>query len=162
MWQRKSPEEIRKGDCRLRFVPTFALGFSLLAAVVMTVAASLGFWGYLLPPHPPIPLGRAVRALPFFFVFMFLGLYLTQISRRIPKIPDKSAMICDRCHEITDYTTEARCPCGGRRELLMHWTWIPHPSDPPDSTPSTTRLRYRYSKSGELLSGPNGASGPDA
>src|ERR1043165_519770 len=102
MWQRKSPEEIRRIDRRLRFVPTFAIGFSLFAAIVMTVAASWGFWGYLLPPSPPIPLARALRALPFFFLFMFLSLYLTQIFRRIPKIPDKSAMICDQCHEITD------------------------------------------------------------
>ncbi len=162
MWQRKSPEAIRRVDRRLRFAPTFAIGFSLFAATFMTVAASWGFWGYLVPPHPPLPLARAFRTFPFFFLFMFLGLYLTQVLRRIPKIPDKSAMICDECHEITDYTTDERCPCGGRLELLMHWTWLPHPSDPPDATPPTHTLRYRYSNRGELLSGPDDTSDKNA
>jgi hypothetical protein len=162
MWQRKTAEAIRRVDRRLRFVPTFAIGFSLFAATFMTIAASWGFWGYLVPPHPPLPLARAFRVFPLFFLFMFLGLYLTHVFRRIPKIPDKSAMICDECHEITDYATDERCSCGGRLELLMHWTWVPHPSDPPDSTPPTNTLRYRYSRSGELLSGPNDARDQNA
>ena len=156
MWQRKSPEEVRRIDRSLRFNPTYAIGLGLFAAAVMTIAAAWGFWGYLVPPRPPLPLGRAIRVFPLFFLFMFLGLYLTQVFRRVPKLPDKSAMICDRCHTITDYTTDERCPCGGRWELLMHWTWRPDPSDPPDPTPRT--LRYRYSNSGELLSAPDDAS----
>lgn len=162
MWQRKSAEEIRRVDRRLRFMPTFAIGFGLFAATVMTVAASGGFWGYLVPPQPPFPLARAFRVFPFFFLFMFLGRYLTQIFRRIPKIPDKSAMICDRCHAITDYTTDQRCPCDGRFELLMHWTWVPHPSDPPDPIPTPPTFRYRYSKSGALVSSPDDASDKNA
>ena len=85
----------------------------------------MGFWGYLVPPQPPQPLGRVLRVFPFFFAFMFLGLYIGQIARRIPKIPDRSAMICVRCKQITDYTTDTQCPCGGHCELLAHWTWVP-------------------------------------
>ena len=124
MWQRKTPEEIRRVDRRLRFSPLFSLGFAVFAAAVMTIAASWGFWGYLVPPQPPQPLGRVLRVFPFFFAFMFLGLYIAQIVRRIPKIPDRSAMICGRCQQITDYTTDSQCPCGGHRELLAHWTWV--------------------------------------
>lgn len=155
MWQRKPNETIRRVDRRLRFSPVFALGFSIFAASVMTVAMSWGFRGYLLPPYPPVSLARAFRVFPFYFLFMFASLYLTQIFRRIPKIPDKAAMICDQCQRITDYTTDSRCPCGGHLELLAHWTWVPHPSDPPESTPPTTRLRYRYSKTGQLVSDPH-------
>src|ERR1044072_7199904 len=162
MWQRKSPEEVRRVDRRLRFRPLYALGFSLFAATVMTLAASQGWWGFLVQPRPTISLGRAFRLFPFYFAFMFLGLYLTQLFRRIPKIPDRSAMICDRCHTITDYKTDQRCPCGGRFELLMHWTWVPHPSDPPDPSPTPPTFRYRYSKSGELVSSPDDASNKNA
>jgi hypothetical protein len=49
MWQGKSSEAIRRVDRRLRFSPVFALGFSVFAASVMTVAMSWGFRGYLLP-----------------------------------------------------------------------------------------------------------------
>ncbi len=125
MWQRKTINEIRRVDRSLRFSPSYSLAFAVFAAAVMTIAASWGFWGYLVPPQPPLPLGRALRVFPFFFVFMFLGLYFTQIFRRIPKIPDKSAMICDQCRRVTDYTTDPHCPCGGHLELLTHWTWVP-------------------------------------
>jgi hypothetical protein len=158
MWQRKPVEEIRRVDRRLRFMPTFAIGFGLFAATVLTLDASLGFWGYWVQPYLPISLSHAFRAFPFFFVFMFLSLYLTQVFRRIPKVPDKSAMICDRCHTITDYQTDQRCACGGRLELLMHWTWVAHPSDPPDPHATPPTFRYRYSKSGELISSPDDAS----
>ena len=125
MWQCKTPEEIRRVDRRLRFSPLFSLGFALFAATVMTTAASWGSWGYLVPPQPPQPLGRVFRAFPFFFAFMFLALYIAQIVRRVPKIPDRSAMICGRCQQITDYTVDTQCSCGGHRELLAHWTWVP-------------------------------------
>ena len=125
MWQRKTPEEIRRVDRHLRFGPMFSLGFALFAATIMTIFASWGFWGYLVPPQPPQPLGRVFRAFPFFFVFMFLTLYIAQIVRRIPAVPDHSAMICERCRQITDYTMDTRCPCGGHRELLAHWAWVP-------------------------------------
>ena len=125
MWQRKSTKEIRPVALRLRFSPLYALGFSLFAATVMTVAMSWGFRGHLLSPFPPVTLSRAFRALPFYFMFMFLGLYLTQILRRIPKIPDRAAMICDQCHEVTDYTTDPHCSCGEHLELLAHWRWVP-------------------------------------
>lgn len=162
MWQRKSPEEVRRIDWRLRFIPTYAVGFGLFAATVMTIAAWWGYWGYLVPPRPPISLARAFRAFPFFFLFMFLSLYPTQVFRRIPKVPGKSAMICDRCLTITDDMPDQRCPCGGRLELLMHWTWVPHPSDPPDPMPTPPTFRYRYSKSGELVSDSHDASDKNA
>jgi hypothetical protein len=90
----------------------------------MTLGASQGFWGHLVPPRPTLPLGRALCIFPFFFVFMLVAMYFAQTLRRIPKYPDHAAMICDRCHEITDYTTDPHCPCGGRRELLAHWRWV--------------------------------------
>ena len=123
-WERKTPREIRRVDRRLRFSPVFALWFSLFAATVMTIAWSWGFRGKLLPPFPPMELGRTFRLFPFFFVLMFLGMYIMQTLRRIPKYPDRAAMICDQCHEVTDYTTDQHCPCGGRRELLAHWRWV--------------------------------------
>ena len=55
---------------------------------------------------------------------MFLGTYITETLRRIPKIPDRAAMICDQCHEVTDYTADPHCPRGGLRELLAHWRWV--------------------------------------
>jgi hypothetical protein len=123
-WQRKTPREIRRVDRRLRFNPVFAVCFSLFAATVMTLAWSWGFRGNLLPPFPPMELSRAFRVFPLHFLFMFLGMYVLQLLRRIPKIPDRAAMICDQCHQVTDYTTDPHCPCGGRLELLAHWRWV--------------------------------------
>jgi len=136
MWQRKTSDEIRRADRRLRFSPLHALGFALFAATVMTLAASQGFWGHLVQPTPTMPLGRAFRAFPFFFVFMFVTLYISQVVRRIPKIPDRAAMICGQCHEVTDYGTDPHCHCGGHRELLAHWRWI---SDDPKRPLGATR-----------------------
>ena len=131
MWERKSPEEIRRVERRTRFDPRFALFMALFAATLMTLARSWGFGGYLLPPLPPKPLLQVAPVFPFFFVTMFLVFYLPQLFRRTPKYPDRDAMICGRCHEVTDYTTDRLCQCGGRREFLRHWRWIPEPKRRP-------------------------------
>ena len=125
MWRRKTSEEIRRVDRRLRFNPIFALWLSLFMATVMTLSRSVGFAGKLVPPIPPDPLAYAFRAFPFFFIFLFLALYVPQIVRKIPKLPDRAAMLCDRCQEVTDYSTDPHCHCGGHRELLAHWHWVP-------------------------------------
>jgi hypothetical protein len=129
MWQRKTPEEIRRVDRRLRFSPLHSLGWALFAATLMTIFASWGFWGYLALPRSPQPLEEAFHAFPFFFVFMRLVFYIRQSVRKIPMNLGRSAMICNRCKQVADYTTDTQCSCGGHRELLAHWTWVPHVSD---------------------------------
>ena len=124
MWQRKTPAEIRRVDRRARFSPIYPLGFAFFAATLMTLARSWGYGGYLLPPLPPMPLSRSLLAFPFYFALMFAFLYLMQIVRRIPEIPDHSAMLCDRCQRVVGYTTDPHCSCGGRLELLTHWRWV--------------------------------------
>ncbi len=130
MWERKSREEIGRIEFRTRFDPRFALFIALFAATLMTLARSWGFGGHLLPPLPPKPLAQVIYAFPFFFIAMFLVFYLPQLIRRTPKYPDRDAMICEHCHEVTDYTTDLTCRCGGRRELLRHWRWVPDDSKP--------------------------------
>ena len=127
MWERKSPEEIRSVDRRTRFNPLFALIMASFAATLMTLGRSWGYGGYLLPPLPAKPLLQVLWVFPFFFVVMFLVFYVPQILRRHVKYPDRDAMICDRCHEISDYTADLGCRCGGRLEPLRHWRWLPEP-----------------------------------
>jgi hypothetical protein len=158
MWLRKSPEQIRGIERRTRFNPIFALIMAVFAAALMTLGRSWGYGGYLLPPLPPKPLWQTLHLFPFFFAAMFLVFYLPQILRRRVKYPDRDAMICDQCHDVRDYTVDRQCRCGGRLEPLRHWMWVPHHSDPPDPDLTMSRLRYRYSKRGDLLTGPDDAS----
>ena len=126
MWERMTPEEIDRVDRRLRFSPLHSLGWASFAATLITIFASYGFWGPDSPSHQPQSIEELFRAFAFFFVTMFLILYILQVVRRIPL--NRSAMICGRCKQVTD-TTDTHCPCGGHRELLAHWTWVPHVSD---------------------------------
>ena len=65
----------------------------------------------------------------FIFVLFFLFLYIMQSVRKIPMNLGPSSRISNRCKQVTDYATETQCSCGGHRELLAHWTWVPHVSD---------------------------------
>ena len=92
----------------------------------------MGWQGYLLPPTDPIPLWRAAYIFPVGFAFVFVLLYVFQLVSKVPRVPDHDAMICDRCHRVTCFTEQAECKCGGRLELLRHWTWVPDSSDLPE------------------------------
>jgi hypothetical protein len=109
-------------------VRCFSLGWALAIATLSTIAASWGFWSPDAPSHQPQSVEELFRCFAFTFVSVFLIMYIMQ---RVGKIPtfSRSAMICDRCNQVTDYTTETQCPCGGQRELLAHYTWVPHVSD---------------------------------
>jgi hypothetical protein len=126
MWERKTPEEIRRVDRRLRFSPLLSLGMALLAATFTAIFASWGYWGDA-PAHQPSP-GEVSEVSAFIFVLIFLLSYIMQIVSKIPMNLSGSAMICGRCRDI-DHTTDTQCSCGGHRELLAHWTWVPHVSD---------------------------------
>jgi hypothetical protein len=65
----------------------------------------------------------------FIFVLNFLFLYIMQSVRKIPINLGRPSMICNRCKQVTDYPTETQCSCGGHRELLAHWTWLPYVND---------------------------------
>ncbi len=41
-------------------------------------------------------------------------------------------VICDKCQRITEELPEfdPKCSCGGKRDLLTNWHWIPDPSNP--------------------------------
>ena len=129
MWERKTPEEIRRIDRRLRFSPLLSLGWALFVAALSTIAASWGFWSPDAPSHQPQSREELFRWFAFTFVLVFLIMYITQRVSKIPINFSRSAMICDRCKQVTDYTTETQCSCGGHRESLAHWTWMPHVSD---------------------------------
>jgi hypothetical protein len=86
----------------------------------------MGFGGPDSPSHQPQSLEELFRWFAFIFVSMFLVLYIMQ---SVGKFFSRSAMICGRCKKVTDYTTDTHCSCGGQRELLAHWTWVPHVSD---------------------------------
>ena len=51
-------------------------------------------------------------------------MYLLQIALK-GLDPNHTAMLCPRCHEVTDSSTDLHCHCGGHRELLAHWNWVP-------------------------------------
>ena len=126
MWERKSADEVRRLERRARFDPRYALFMALFSGAMATLARSWGLLGgYGAPPLPPKPLIEAIDVFPFFFIVMFLGFYLARVFRRRPENPELEAMICDSCYEVTDSTTGAHCHCGGRRDLLSHWTWTP-------------------------------------
>jgi hypothetical protein len=126
MWERKTPEEIRRIDDRLRFSPINSLGCALLIATLSTIAASWGYWGNDSPAHQPQSHEELIQWFTFNFVMAFLVMYFLQ---SVGKSSNGSAMICDRCKQVTDCTTDTQCPCGGQRESLTHWTWVPHVSD---------------------------------
>jgi hypothetical protein len=120
MWQRKTSSEIRRVDWWIRFDPTFAFCFALLVAIIITLAQSSGYrW------RPTEPISVSIRMLPLYFLIMFVLTYLAQTLPRIPEAIRRQAMICDRCKEIVGFTTQLQCTCGGARELLSHWKWVP-------------------------------------
>ena len=125
MWERKSPTEIRALDKRRRFSPVYSLVFAFVMASILTASRWMGWHGQFRPPTAPLPFSSAVAAFPFYFGLGFLCLYLVQLLSRVPRVPDYDSMICDGCHQITGYTTQKRCACGGNVEFLTHWRWIP-------------------------------------
>lgn len=125
MWQRKNQSEIRRIQRRFRFSPLYAFLFAIFAGCVLTLFRSMGWRGYLLPPTDSIPLWRAAYIFPVGFAFVFVLLYVFQLVSKVPRVPDHDAMICDRCHRVTGFTEQTECECGGRLELLRHWTWVP-------------------------------------
>jgi hypothetical protein len=93
MWERKTTEEIRRVDRRLRFSPLHSLGWALFAATFTAIFASFGYWGDS-PAHQPQSLEEVFRASAFIFVLIFLGLYILQSVRKIPMNLGRAGMIC--------------------------------------------------------------------
>jgi hypothetical protein len=89
----------------------------------------MGLLGRLAGAPATVSLEEVFRASAFIFVLIFLGFYILQSVRKIPMNLGRAGMICGRCKQVTDYTTDTQCSCGGQRELLAHWTWVPHVSD---------------------------------
>src|SRR5262245_41393935 len=118
MWQRKTPEEIRRVDRRLRFSPLHSLRWALFIAALATACAYWSVWGPYSQSHQPQSPEELFHCFASMFVFMFLVFYIMQSVSKIPF--SGSAMICGRCKQVADYTTDTQCSCGGQRELLAH------------------------------------------
>ncbi len=125
VWERKSATEIRALGRRRRFSPVPSLIFAFIMALIWTGSRWMGWHGQFRPTTAPLPFLQAFAVFPFSFAIAFLFFYLVQLLSRVPRVADHDSMICDTCHQVTGYTSQKRCACGGRMEFLTHWRWIP-------------------------------------
>lgn len=133
MWVRKSAEEITHQNVRARFSPVLPF---LIAAGISGAFALSGTWRYSSPQDSSV----AISQLPFNLLLIFCALYLIQVIRGGWTFrPDSRASICSRCHgRIAGPRGSGLRPCGGDREPLRNWRWVPDDHPDRDRAEGTT------------------------